>query len=301
MEPRITQEHVAEWHKHGYVVVPDFLTPAELDAALANVADYTPTWDEYAARPQRYQHVSRHEFDFREFPYTGDALNDLTVHPDVVRFVKESLGTDEIALATSLLWAKYAGTFDFDQMLHADFRNNTLVYPKDEGIYRQVPFILYLTDVTEDLSPTWVVSQEVTGSDVDTVVGKTLTPESHEAAYREQHPVTVKAGSLLIYTMKTFHRGSAMTASAGARFSLHFVYRAAACQWMGWRAWARYGQDAEMIHFLTRATPEQRSLLGFPAPGHDYWDDETLRAVGLRYPGMDMQPYLDAARARDAG
>lgn len=33
------------------------------------------------------------------------------------------------------------------------------------------------------------------------------------------------------------------------------------------------------------------ALFGFPAPGEEYWDTQTLRDVGKRYPHMDMTPY----------
>jgi hypothetical protein len=35
----------------------------------------------------------------------------------------------------------------------------------------------------------------------------------------------------------------------------------------------------------------ERNLFGFPPPGHEYWNDQTLDDVGSRYPGMDMDPY----------
>ena len=40
-----------------------------------------------------------------------------------------------------------------------------------------------------------------------------------------------------------------------------------------------------------QATLEERELLGFPAPGDDYWSEETLAGVAARFPSMDMQPY----------
>jgi hypothetical protein len=33
---------------------------------------------------------------------------------------------------------------------------------------------------------------------------------------------------------------------------------------------------------------------GFPPPGHEYWNEQTLHDVGRRYPGMDMEPYIRA-------
>lgn len=39
-------------------------------------------------------------------------------------------------------------------------------------------------------------------------------------------------------------------------------------------------------------TPEQRATLGFPSVQDDFWTEQTIRAVGIRFPKMDMSPYL---------
>ena len=49
------------------------------------------------------------------------------------------------------------------------------------------------------------------------------------------------------------------------------------------------GKFEELVSTLT---PEQRATLGFPKLGDSYWTAETVRAVGLRYPRMDMRLYL---------
>ena len=35
----------------------------------------------------------------------------------------------------------------------------------------------------------------------------------------------------------------------------------------------------------------------FAAPGNAYWTEETIDAVGQRYPGMDMTPYKKAQKS----
>jgi hypothetical protein len=49
-----------------------------------------------------------------------------------------------------------------------------------------------------------------------------------------------------------------------------------------------------MERLLAESSVEQRCLLGFPAPGHAYWNKDTLLAVALRYGplGMNMEPYI---------
>ena len=101
---------------------------------------------------------------------------------------------------------------------------------------------------------------------------------------------------ILLHSMSTFHRGSAFRTAAGARFSFHVVFRAKDSHWMGFSAWARSGAEPALQRFLERATPRQRELLGFPPPGHPYWNEETLAGVAARYPRMDMRPYREALR-----
>ena len=54
-----------------------------------------------------------------------------------------------------------------------------------------------------------------------------------------------------------------------------------------------YEPDKFMEKLIAKATVEQRTVLGFPAPGHDYWTAYTIAAVEARYApfGMDMSPY----------
>jgi hypothetical protein len=91
--------------------------------------------------------------------------------------------------------------------------------------------------------------------------------------------------------MRTWHRASDITAEFGVRFSHHLVYRAAAHAFQGYHQWSQMGEKPELSRFIERARPRQREVLGFPPPGSEYWNDETLAAVGMRYPKMDMGPY----------
>ena len=292
---RITPEHVERWRQDGYVLVEDFLTPAELEALQANARTYMPTWEEFARDPAEYPHLAERPY-FVEFPFEGLALNFASMHPEVVAFAEEMLGTSELYVTMGHLWGKYAGTIDFDQPLHRDYHNNTLVVPRAEGIYQQIPFMLYLTDVDLDLSPTCFVAG---GDGADVPPLQAFFPkDAYPELYERERPLTAPAGSLLIYDLTTIHRGSAMTASAGVRWTYHFVYRTAGLEWMGWSAWPRIASAPHMHRLLQAATPEQRSLLGFPRPGDPYWTEETLDGVGWRYPDMDMTPYRQAMAER---
>ena len=158
---RITEKHHEHLLRHGYVIVPNFLASDELAQGHAGMLKYFPTSEELAETPQKFGSILEDPEHLQiEFPFVDDALNDIATHPELIAFVERLLGTREVMLSQSAIWAKYAGTGDFDQGLHLDYQGNTLVVPRDDGDFRQVNMILYYTDVTEELGPTYVVSQE---------------------------------------------------------------------------------------------------------------------------------------------
>src|SRR5207253_1422981 len=147
----------------GFVLVPQFLTPEELAAARAGMLRYFPSAEELAATPLRYESLLEDPEHLQvEFPFANDALNNLATHIEIITFVERLLGTREVLLSQSAIWAKYAGTGDFEQGLHLDYQGNTLVVPRDDGAFRQVNLILYYTDVDEEMGPTCVVQLELT-------------------------------------------------------------------------------------------------------------------------------------------
>jgi ectoine hydroxylase-related dioxygenase (phytanoyl-CoA dioxygenase family) len=295
--PRITDSQIDAWREDGYAVVPDVLTGDELAAARENVSRYFPTAEEYARAPERYPHLGASaEAEQIEFPFVGDALNDVTVHPEILSLAERALGTEDIALVISLVWAKYAGARAYEQDLHADFLYGyDLLYPRDDGDYPLLLVFVYYEDVTADLGPTHVVSRRET-RDLLLVPNK-RTREEAPGLYAHERAVTVPAGSALLLTESTFHRGSALRAPGGARFAHFLGFRAARHAWMGWLSptLRQYQARDDMDRFIQRASPRQRRLIGIPPPGHEYWNEQTIAGVGARYPAMDMSPYRVAA------
>lgn len=287
---RISEIHQEQLLRYGYVIVPGFLSLAELAKAQAGMLKYFPTADEFAHAPQRYGSIHEDPEHLQiEFPFVDDALNDIATHPELIGFVERLLGTKAVMLSQSAIWAKYAGTGDFEQGLHLDYQGNTLLVPRDDGAYRQVNMILYYTDVPADLGPTFVVSQEKTR---DLPVWPTHRPrKKNTALYELERPVLAKAGDLLIFSMRTWHRASDITADLGARFSHHFIWRAAQHAFQGFQQWSAHGENAELERFIGRADPRQREVLGFPSPQDAYWNKQTLSEVAMRYPRMDLSAY----------
>jgi hypothetical protein len=55
------------------------------------------------------------------------------------------------------------------------------------------------------------------------------------------------------------------------------------------------GEPVEKM--IAALSVDQRTVLGFPAPGHRYWSERTVQAVGARFAfyGMDMTAYTAAS------
>jgi len=295
---KVTEEELEEWRTHGYVLVKDMFTPEEVAAAQQNVAMYAPTGDEFSQRPKRYSWIrDPEEFKLIEGPFVGDALNSLMTAPVMVDMAERALGGDRPFLTQAILWPKYAQTVDYEQDLHLDYHDNTLTVPSADSAYEQLAAIVYLTDVTEDLGPTHVVSRQQSK-------GVPLWPWSRSRAldpelYADERPIVARAGSVLLFGNQTWHRGSAMRTEAGHRFTLHLSFRRIGQEWMAWRGVPRYLDHPEVQRFFTYATPQQRELFGFPPVGDAFWTDETISATSQRYEGIDMGPYRQALAIKD--
>ena len=50
-----------------------------------------------------------------------------------------------------------------------------------------------------------------------------------------------------------------------------------------------------MNRFMAEATPRQRELLGFPAPGDGLWTEKFIEGMAKRYKGFDPAPYHAAS------
>lgn len=286
----IHESHIRDLREHGFTLVPDFLNAQELTAARANMLRYVPTPEELAATPERYPWVFEEADRLQtEFPFVGNALNHVATHPGLISFAERVLGTRDVLLSQSAIWAKYAGTGDFEQALHLDYEGNTLVVPRDDGDYRQINMILYYTDVNDEMGPTCVVPQEKTK---DLSLWPAFRPrKKYPEIYKLERRILAKAGSLLIFSMRTWHRASEITAEFGARLSHHMIWRAARHSFQGFHLWAHFGEKPEFKRFIETSQPRQREVLGFPAAGDPYWNEETITAVAMRYPTMDMTPY----------
>ncbi len=281
----------------GFAVIEGFLTDEEVALAQDGLFREFPRPDDYFADPAANAELVDTQFSgIRLPPYHSWDLNRLAFHPDLVDAAERFCGSTDLQLYKVELWPKYSGAVDYDQPLHRDYGNHSLVVPRADRRWPQLTTFLLLSDVTEADGPTRVVPRSV--GDQEPLWPAKLPPGRLAEA---ELSVTGSAGTLLLYTTDVLHRGSAMVGDRRSRFMLLADYSVRGNPWMGMISWPRLANHPGWAPMMARAGVRERELFGFPPPGHVYWNRQTLRDVGLRYPEMDMSPYLAAARDEATG
>src|SRR5438045_3112575 len=107
----------------------------------------------------------------------------------------------------------------------------------------------------------------------------------------EEVSMTGPAGTLFTFRSDVLHRGSRMTGERSTRFALLADYDVWGPRWTGRVAWAERATRSDWFEIVERASPRERSVFGFPAPGDPYWDEQTLADTQTRYPRADLTPY----------
>jgi ectoine hydroxylase-related dioxygenase (phytanoyl-CoA dioxygenase family) len=284
---RVPDHHVEEFFRLGYTIVPDFLGADELAAAQEALWRIYPRPERFFADPSAYPELTAGPFaGLHTIPFSQYALNRLALHDDIAEVARRILDTDDVRLYKGEVWAKYAGEVDYEQHHHRDYGNHMLVVPRADGFGRQLNTYLYLCDVTEANGATAIVAVEHTRRIRMGV--RRLAPGVGQEV---EHKLCGPAGSLVLYSADVFHRGTRLSSPDAARFMMLCDYRRADTPWVSKQAFGHHGNKLEMEELVIRSTPAQRTLLDIPAPGHPYWDTQTLDDMELRYPGIDTEPY----------
>jgi len=292
---RVPDAKLAEVWDRGFTVVEGFLDAETLAEAQAALWEVFPRPEDFFADPGAHPTLGQSQFSgIKLFPYASWALNRIPVYPDLVDAAERFLKTSEIDIYKIELWAKYAGAVDYDQYHHRDYANHTLVVPRADGLMPQMTCFIMLSDVTELDAPTKAVPVEKTGH-IPLGVNRVKMGELFE----DEVAVTGPAGSILIYKTDVFHRGSNFLAPDRARFMLLADFKARGWRWQGKHAWPDHAGSKHWNGAMSRMTPRERDLFGWPPVGDPYWNAQTLADMALRYPDMDLAPYAEGAGAAE--
>jgi Phytanoyl-CoA dioxygenase (PhyH) len=289
----------AHFRLHGYVVLHGFVTENDLAPAQDELGLVFPTAEEYhdGRDPElQARFAGRVSAGIDYFPFASVEWSLLGVSQPLAGLAEALLGTSAIRVYELHNWAKYTGAADYEQNLHRDYGDHTLVVPTSDSALGAVEMFIYLHDVPETHGPTHVVSRLRTASLPPSL--QQISKEAHPEIYSHEVSAAGPAGTVLAYRTDTFHRGTSMTAPRGARFALKVSYRTVSAVWDIWidrlGANARIGLSKEWHSFAERAAPRQLELLGFPPRGHRYWTSETWSAVCQRYPACDLSAFQPA-------
>ncbi len=286
----------AQWETDGWCLLERFLPADAVRRAQEALPTEFPSAEDFAAdrEPERNApfRTDSHSVMPR-FPFESGAFNDLVLHDRLMDLAEEFLELVDLRLYQGGLSAKYAGGAESDeQLLHVDYGNHTLVVPRPEVGYQHLELFVYLSDVTAGTGATRVVSRRLTGGIPVERTYLSMTDYGH--LYDAEVPAEGPAGSVLAYRPDVYHRGVRMTDPATARFMLHVSFKPANTDWLGSQSWPGAAEGLAWHRFANRANVRQLSMLGFPPPGHPYWNAETLAGVAARYPLLDLAPWREA-------
>jgi hypothetical protein len=274
---KITAQHIEELKANGFVLVPNFLSAAEVAAALEGVHQcVAPNFDDYVAAGRKNTIAGARTM----FPWDNTGLLQAITHPHLIEAAAQIHGVCDLRLANAYVGVKYGGDdhnplrpdrgHNYDW--HIDYANNILgpEVTDPTQFYRYPVFFIYLSDVTEETAPIRMRRPNEQGEGIT---------------------CTALAGTLCIYTQFTPHTGTPFRSDTACRvaawvqmtpahrmYDMPYFFSGSLC-------------GAGMSRFITEASPRQLQLLGFPPPGAPLWSAEYIAGMKKRYPGFRGELY----------
>jgi hypothetical protein len=307
IRPRFTADDIETWRRDGAAVIPDFFTPEEVAAVVADfeaVFGRTAGGDEALNKKKDGQIGKFNPAQFKTLdaiPFDcSPALNLIGVHPALIDFAKQALKTDAVHLYQCQAWAKFTGDADYDQPFHCDFSNHTLTAPSEDAAGNSVTILCYFTDVTDAHGAMHFVtrpdSDKVAGPEASLIFDTETQAELQAGLQAYDRSSAGPAGTAIPYSIDVYHRGTNLTAPGGYRYAVMACFKKAGDESIGFHSWAFHHTKPWRIIFET-ASPEQLACFGVKLPGDPFWTPITLARAQARYPGWDMTPYRAAVAA----
>jgi hypothetical protein len=249
-----------EWRAQGFVVLPGYLAdvvgPAVGELGLMFLS---PEGFHSGSDPRRERFLGDEFNGIDSFPFASTELSLMAVHERLITLASTLLGDEDVRIYSAEVWAKFTGAAEYDQDMHRDYLNHTILVPSKE--YRQLEMFVYLVDVPEELGPphllpnTAVSNTELPAvpnwfprTDVD-VTSRFVARGSPEL-YAREVSAAGPAGTVVAFEQGTFHRGTGLSRPGGARYSMHLNYRRASDEWGQRHAWAQVSHEPAWYQFV---------------------------------------------------
>ncbi|MCI0456705.1 MAG: phytanoyl-CoA dioxygenase family protein [Gemmataceae bacterium] len=235
-------------HEDGFALIPGVLSDEQIEAARVAIDRLTPFHWDYTGPTDHYKCV------FNRDPFWLPLLDP----PGVIELAEAALGADCHVIGQTA-WRSHPGHRGVG--LHADY----LVVQFPEEWLQDPRFTLpmqictahvYLSDITEDLCPTYVIP----GSHK---AGRQPKPTEYGWKGRVPEVVLCKAGDVLFFRSELWHSGSDNTTADRVRYLLqiHYGRRMVAQKFSPYLSW-QFNPEV-----LAQSSPRQRRLLGDHRPG----------------------------------
>ena len=303
---------IETFQTQGFLVLPSFISAAEIDAALPGLFRIFPTPAQFHEgkadfRSEGFKALGEQDdtdevtrfrplqfAGLREFPFDEQELNLLPLHPAIINLAADLLGEQDVRLYQADIFAKYAGVTKYAQPYHVDYTNHMMLPPGVKGAFRQISMFLYLSDMAAADGPPRIVDRRLTDMvplDQINAIGSELDCDQVRAWEDASVLAEGPKGTLLVYAADVVHRATEISRERGSRFTISIGYKADRADWIGANPWPRKGFYDCWNPLVYRCSVRQLMALGFPPPGHEYWTQQTLEGARRRYPELDLTPW----------
>jgi hypothetical protein len=304
---RFTDADVETWRRDGVALIGDFFTTDEVAAVRADFElvfgrDAGADQPMNKKKPGEVGRFNGAQFKtFEAIPFDcSPALNLIGVHPALIAFAKTALKCDAVHLYQCQAWAKFTGDADYDQPFHTDFNNHTLTVPSEDAAGNSVTILNYFTDVTDQHGAMHYVtrpdSAKVAGPEAALNFDPAFQSQLQKGLAPHERSSAAPAGTAIPYSIDVYHRGTNLTAPNGHRFAVMACFKRAGDDSIGYHAWP-FHTEKPWARIFDHATPEQLACFGVKLPGDPFWTATTLARAQARYPGWNLTPYREAAKA----
>lgn len=314
-----------QWREEGFCLVDGLFTKEQVaDLRAAIITDMGT--------------VRSADFGGIQFPAGPRQLATVALDERLLDISMQLLGTDRVELSQAEAWAKLgtpkpsAGykVFDnYDQRLHMDFPNHTMMHPPTWYNPEAVAMIIYLDDHKQTGGMTAVrprlgaddpaykypyinmpgvanwpyINDRASAEEYIKIYDKPAA-EFREQIYKELKYAAFKPGTVLFYRHDIWHRGTPLNNDA-ERVVVNLVYKKPGLPWFcHWsKAFARNLYDwtddptttapapAKFAQLIPQLSIKQRAALGFPLPDEYVLNEQMLVALQARYPDINLDDY----------
>ena len=309
----LKDKQIEEWRRNGY-----FIGRNILDKKLVEECKILLEKRYYKPEVCCKDFGSDGEF---EFP-SNTVLDKITLHPNIIRCVKQLLRTDNVLLTQSDAWSKTGkdniGKYNNNnQRMHMDYGNHTFLHINEWNEPETVAMIIYLSDIKQTEGGTGFVPYlgnehlykvpyiNMPGQNNYKFINNKELAEEYfnkkniniyefrQELYEKEQIVKCGIGDILFYRLDLWHRGTPVK-KGEIRNVINLCWKKGECTWINiWnKGWTRRMYYEWLEKYFIELTPEQRSVLGVPEIGNKYWNERRLLLLKSRYPKIDIEPYL---------